>query len=95
MPKMELEGRTQRRVVCSANLFPDGTIILGVRHWDPFMRKQAKALGIKGGKEEQGFIDQWGVFMAREEAWIVAEAADQIIYRGNWGNGILYSENLC
>ncbi len=58
------------------------------------MCQQANALGIKGGTEEQGFIDQWRVFMTREEAWLVAEAARQIIYRGNWGAGVLYSENL-
>ena len=89
-----MEDRSQRRVVCAANMFPDGTIILGARHWDPLMCQQANALGIKGGTEEQGFIDQWRVFMTREEAWLVAEAAGQIIYRGNWGSGVLYSENL-
>ena len=94
MPKMEQEECIPRRVVCSANLFPCGTIIIGVRHWDPLMRKQAKAYGLNKDGVEQGFIDQWGVFMTREEAWIVAEAANQIIYRGNWGSGVLYSENL-
>lgn len=89
-----MEDHSQRRVVCAANMFPDGTIILGARHWDPLMCQQANALGRKGGTEEQGFIDQWRVFMTREEAWLVAEAAGQIIYRGNWGDGVLYSENL-
>ena len=94
MPKMEQEERIQRRVVCAANMFPDGTIILGARHWDPLMRQQADAYGLRGGNEEQGFKDQWRVFMTREEAWLVAEAAGQITYRGNWGSGVLYSENL-
>ena len=95
-----MEDRSQRRVVCAANMFPDGTIILGARHWDPLMREQAETLqAAYAGFEdtigiEQGFIDQWRVFMTREEAWLVAEAAGQIIYRGNWGAGVLYSENL-
>ena len=93
MPKIEQEERILRRVVCAANMFHDGTIILGVRHWDPFMCQQEDAYGLRGVNEEQGFIDQWGVFMTREEAWLVAEAAGQITYRGNWG-GVLYSENL-
>ena len=88
------EIRSQRRVVCSANLFPCGTMIVGVRHWDPLMRQQADAYGLKGGNCQQGFIDQHRVFMTREEAWVVAETAGQIVYRGNWGEGTLYSENL-
>lgn len=57
-----------KRIVCAANKFPDGSIILGVRHWDRFMCNQANALGIKGGTEEQGFIDQFGTFYNRVEA---------------------------
>ena len=47
--------------------------------------------------EKQGFIDQYGVFMTRQEAWKVAEAADQINYRCGGDDkygGTLYSENL-
>lgn len=89
-----IEDRSQRRVVCAANMFPDGVIILGARHWDPLMCAHSNLLGRRGGNEEQGFIDQWRVFMTREEAWIVAEEANQIVYRGNWVEGVLYSENL-
>ena len=47
------------------------------------------------GKIEQGFIDQCGNFLTREEAWKVAEAADQIIRTGPGFSGpMLYSENL-
>lgn len=47
------------------------------------------------GDAEQGFIDQWGTFMTREQAWRVAEVAGQILYRvGGDYNGTLYSENL-
>jgi hypothetical protein len=42
---------------------------------------------------EQGFIDQFGRFMSREDAWIAAEKGDQII-RDVAPAGTLYSENL-
>lgn len=88
-----MSSAVQRRVVCSANRFPDGVIILGARHWDPLMREHANLLGRRGGNEEQGFIDQWRVFMTREEAWLVAVDAGQII-RDVGCQGELYSENL-
>lgn len=75
------------------------------------MRATARALsGVKEGdaewykwdmnREVQGFIDQFGVFMNRNEAWDVALAAGQIRYIESWnyrpseGGYVLYSENL-
>lgn len=84
----------KRRVVCAANLMADGTIILGARHWDTLMCQHANLLGVKGGNEEQGFIDQYRVFMTREEAWIVANEAGQIVRRVGGDEGHLFSENL-
>ena len=52
----------KRRIVCAANKFPDGTIILGARHWDPLMRATFKKLYAdrhEAGLEQQGFIDQY------------------------------------
>jgi hypothetical protein len=43
---------------------------------------------------EQGFVDQIGTFMTREEAWIVAENAGQILYRVGGDGTKLFSENL-
>jgi hypothetical protein len=107
------EEEKQRRVVCAANQWPDLSprwykkppVILGARHWDTLMRDARDSFNsdvpswrkLDAGKEEQGFIDQFGVFMTREEAWKVAEAAGQILYRcgGDTRNGgTLYSENL-
>lgn len=91
----------ERRVVCAANRNSD-TIILGARHWDKCMRKHALLLDtdfISFGWE-QGFINSWGEFLTREEAWIVARHNNQIIRLvGNQRslNDIdneLYSENL-
>ena len=93
-----------RRVVCAANRHPtSGRIILGARHWDGPMRAHKLDLdGVWSNDDawhscEQGFIDQHGQFMSREEAWKVAEEAGQIFRRcgGDTRNGgTLYSENL-
>ncbi len=90
----------KRVVVCAANRY--GThIFIGIRHWCGVMRENMQNDDIPNLRaaygEEQGFIDQYGVFMDREEAWKVAANADQIKYRcgGDTKNGgTLYSENL-
>lgn len=80
-----------------------GRIILGARHWDKQMHTHCGLYRYAGYPKqdtefsEQGFIDQRGVFLTRQEAWKVAEAAGQIIRRvGGDGahGGTLYSENL-
>ena len=43
---------------------------------------------------EQGFIDQRGEFMTREEAHKVATESGQIIRRCGGDDGRLFSENL-
>lgn len=91
-----------RMVVCSASRDKNEILTVSPRHYDPTMHKQIQ-YRIDHGDEweksevEQGFIDQFGVFMDRREAWKVALAADQIRYRcgGDTTNGgMLYSENL-
>lgn len=96
------DAPVQRRVVCAANKQSDGTILLGARHWDSCMHATAKLLEYPWPKDSeiQGFIDQFGVFMDRCEAWNVALAAGQIRYIESWnyrpseGGYVLYSENL-
>jgi len=65
------------------------------------MVKQADLQGIRGGNEdeEQGFIDQYGNFLTRKEAWVIAKRQNQIMrYVGNQSSesvdDILWSENL-
>ena len=87
----------KRRIVCAANKFPDGTMILGVRHWDPIMREQARRIGYSeksNGVCEQGFLDNYQSFVTREEAWVIANEAGQIIRRCGGDEGCLYSENI-
>jgi hypothetical protein len=85
---------TPRRIVCAA-MSKEGRIVTGARHFDKVMRNQMEASeGVKWWKDcEQGFIDQFGDFLNRDEAWIVAEEQEQI-RRDVGTTGHLYSENL-
>lgn len=88
------------RIVCAANRHINTKeIILGVRHCDALMNKARKNLkdGGKNSEWEQGFVDRFGNWLSRTEAWKVAEEANQIIRRcgGDTANGgTLYSENI-
>lgn len=85
----------EQRVVCAANRHPETKqIILGARHWDQFMHQQADAIGGEWAGAEQGFIDQMGGFLTREEAWVIAESAGQIVRRVGGDGSRLFSENM-
>lgn len=92
--------RGHRRIVCAAIRNSHGQMVLGPRHYDRVMARSLLegTYDWKDGEEvEQGFIDQWGNFHSRIEAWKIAEAAGQILYRcgGDTADGgTLYSENL-
>jgi len=88
-------------------LMDDGAIITGVRHYSPEMRATLKRIYSGGLKifghyiikpyhlrvKEQGFVDQFGKFLNREEAYVIAELNNQIIE--NFGGAkTLYSESL-
>lgn len=92
-----------RVVVCAANRSAiTGKIICGARHWDSAMRGQVQFLIEDGRRKmpdewvaaEQGFIDQYGQFLTREEAYLIAEKAGQIKYGPQHSMGTLYSEDL-
>lgn len=85
-PVYKVEHNKGRFVVCAA-LIHGGTIICGPRHFDKVMCDQIEALeyGLApgdGSHWEQGFVDQYGVFMDRKEALQVATDAGQINVRG-------------
>lgn len=95
-----------RRVVCAALRAPDGELLLGIRHYSPDMHRQIEQR-IDGHKfkhrhdEDQGFVDQYGVFMGREEAyWTALEQGQIINHEKGQGVGLglcgpkLYSEGL-
>lgn len=100
----------ERRVVCAAIRAEDGELLLGIRHYSADMHRQI-AQRADGQKfcnrldEDQGFVDQHGEFMGREEAYWVAMRADQIVHPERCGKGLrlddwgqeiprLYSEGL-
>lgn len=87
------------RIVCSANRFSNGDIVVGVRHYDTPMhaiiRRLKDPVPVSNRFLEQGFLDRFGDFHTREEAWIIAHKAGQIIRRcGSDYKWRLYSENL-
>ncbi len=85
------------RIVCAAMKLKDGFIVVGARHFDMLMHATLKRIGATHlDVEEQGFIDQFGNFLTRAEAMVIARKNGQI-YRevGNGEDNIdLYSENL-
>ena len=95
----ELQRRTQalslthgdRRVVCAANRVGD-VIAIGMRHGCPLMRINMRALGIRLGSAEQGFVDQLGTFLTRKEAMEMALDNGQL--RNADGCARLFSEDL-
>ncbi len=72
-------------------------IICSPRHWDIVAREQFKVMNISQSRvksETQGFVDQYGDFYTREEAWVVAEKNKQIVRRVGGDHEKLFSENL-
>lgn len=86
--------QSNRRVVCAAIKNTSGNIVCSARHFDKLMIQQMGNNKASWVISEQGFIDQYGVFMTREEAWLVANEAGQIIRRCGGDDSKLYSENL-
>lgn len=89
------EKPTKRRViVCAANKLASGLIVCGARHHDAFMNAQIKAAGDTHVGEIQGFIDNKGNFLTREEAHKIAYWNRQRKYRCGGDKKTLFSENL-
>lgn len=98
------DGRTraeyygvQLRIAQAAYNF-NGYIVTGTRHSCPIMQLQMFAIGNDLLDEwcnlndmVQGFTDQYGNFLTRQEAYPIAKAAGQII-REDKCPGTLYSE---
>jgi len=94
---------TVRRVVCAAVRSVDGDVLIGIRHYSRDMHEQIESRH-DGHKfknrlaDDQGFVDQWGGYMTRGEAYLVARDAKQLRYPLSAGSGLdgpqLYSEVL-
>jgi hypothetical protein len=87
----------KQRVVCAAVRFADGLIVTGARHFDDIMHRVIDRVGLATSKDcadaEQGFIDQWGNFIGRHEAFVIASNQEQLLAEPNV-NGTLFSEDL-
>lgn len=87
----------KRRIVCAAVRVKDGTIFAGVRHYSPDMRLMMTLTGYAGRKlagAEDGFIDQWGCFHNRQDAFHIALRNGQYRPYPPYTFGTLYSEDL-
>lgn len=97
------------RIVCAAMLMKDGSVVAGIRHFSPEMRAimlKAYGEGYHLKVAEQGFVDQFGKFYNRQDAWKLADFNGQIIRPTGWettkmprpanvgDEGTLFSENL-
>lgn len=88
-----------RLVVCAAIRVGEH-IICGARHYDGIMRKQISILIADGDEKEawrsaeQGFIDQRGEWLTRQEAHQIAWENNQVRRRCGGDTERLYSENL-
>lgn len=83
-----------QRIVCAA-IRKSGHIICGARHFDPIMRAAIYLLPDQSATGwEQGFIDQFGEYLTREQALEIAKHDGQIIRRCGGDEKRLYSENL-
>jgi len=86
-----------QRVVCAAIRHKQTQLVLcGARHFDYIMLNHISETELEGWADaDQGFIDQWGNFLTRQEAYIIAERQGQLTAQGApHTKGILYSEDL-
>jgi hypothetical protein len=103
LPDFDVVPLADQRIVCAAQRHRiSGMIVTGARHFDRTMCNQIDAMlngktSMEAGwfSSESGFIDQFGTFLTRKEAWIVAKRQGQIRDRcGGDDDGTLFSENL-
>ena len=92
--------KPQRIVVCAACFLSHAQpMLVGPRHWDAVMRKQFDRIRGNASRPsshwQQGFIDQFGDFMDRKEAFEVVKASGQPLnMERNGSETELYSEGL-
>lgn len=92
-------SKNKQKIVCAAiRNKKTGLILCGARHFDEVMQQffvhDDKELG-HWADADQGFIDQFGAFLTREEAYVIAESQDQ--FKGEGAphtKGFLFSEDL-
>ena len=92
----EKQPHEHHRIVCAACRYGP-LIVQGVRHLDHLMVEQLPK-GYVRAKLEFGFMDNRWQFQNRQQAWVIAERANQLIridsYNDTSLGKTLYSENL-
>ena len=97
MKNSEKYPDVQEWVVCAAiKSIHTGLIVCGPRHFDPTMRA---VMDVTGGsasysRGEQGFVNQWGDFLTREEALAIVQKNGQKRRSCGGDTRRLFSENL-
>jgi len=102
-------SKLREEIICSAIWFDDGKeyvhmpkniktgyVICGRRHHNCFAilgQVLQKDKNYKDLDDVQGFLTNFDRFVNREEAWKIAESANQIINQSG-AKGTLYSEDL-
>lgn len=83
-------------IVCAAMRNAQGSILCSPRHFDPIARAQIARDSEQSSWKtaQQGFVDQFGSFLTREQALTIARTQDQIRRRCGGDEERLYSENL-
>ena len=76
--------KTAKRVLCAAIRADDGTFVVSMRHYDEGMLDSVAKRPDKGkfyhrGGRDQGFVDSSWQYLTREEAYIVAMDAGQVL----------------
>lgn len=95
MPQHIMSYQKKRIVVCAAIRTEDGLIICSARHWDRLMGSVAREIGIERCRTaEQGFIDQFGNFLTREEARELVLTTGQLSEDQVDHHRMLFSEDL-
>lgn len=92
--------KERARILIAAVRAADGEVILGIRHYGPEIRRQMKArpdgdkfCGHEPGVD-QGFVDQFGHFYTRTEAYDLAVRKGQISPKSVHTGAELFSEDL-
>lgn len=95
-PNPDTESRREQVVVCAACRLGT-TIVLGVRHFDMFMCAQLQHLegDWTNDNTEQGFINQYGEFLTRQDALLIVQTNKQVFNsKRNGSKTKLFSEGL-
>jgi hypothetical protein len=86
MNNINQENLEKRRIICAAvRSRSTSKVVIGLHYYDTFMLSAMTVEDFPSYEDrgERGFIDQHGVFLTPTEAWKVAEAAGQILFKGH------------